>query len=199
MQTKILVLALAVLGVGGCGRHDETALGAQSSERNTPDGPLLLGFWPGEPRKFAMEKARELTNGHVIDDGSHARVVELPNLEVDRLPCVVELTFHQDRLLTVYVGFLTKDPSEIRRVQESLTARYGNPDHPKTTATSVFQQWVIKKPLPFTVVSGSAPMQLFYVSGWDAGPLFRLALPSVTVNRESDERRIRELAKKHGL
>jgi hypothetical protein len=192
------VLALAALTIllGGCGRPDDAALAARSREVNTPNGPLVLGFWPGEPRAFALEKAQALAGGNAPASAPDARVVELPRLEVAGLPCVVELTFYQNRLLSVYVGFLTRDPVEIRRVQGILTGGYGAPTYNKPTANSEFQQWIVKKPLPFTVVSGAAPGQLFYVSCWDAGPLFQAALPVITANREGDERRVREFTKR---
>src|SRR5471032_625282 len=127
MKTRLLALVLAGFALSGCERTDEAERAARSSEVNTPNGPLILGFWPGEPRKFALEKAQKLTDSELPLESSSARVVELPKVEVAQLPCVVELTFHQDRLLSVYVGFRTRDPSEIRRVREILTSRYGAP------------------------------------------------------------------------
>jgi hypothetical protein len=196
---RVLALVLTALAAGGCGRNDDAERAGRSSEVNTPNGPLIFGFWPGEPRKFVLEKARAITNGRMAIENSDARVVELPNVEVAQLPCVVELTFHQDRLLSVYVGFRTQGPLEIRRVREMLSGTYGAPTYSKSTPTSDFQQWIVKKPLPFTVVSGTPPGQLFYVTCWDAGPLFQSALTAITVNREIDERRIKERAKKSGL
>jgi hypothetical protein len=195
---KLLALVLAGFAVGGCGRNDEAERAARSHEANTPNGPLVLGFWPGEPRRFALEKAQTLTKTGLAVESSNARVVELPKVEVAQLPCVVELTFHQDRLLSVYVGFRTRDPLEIRRVREMLTSSYGSPTYSKSTPTSDFQQWMVKKPLPFTVVSGTPPGQLFYVTCWEAGPLFQSALTSINANREIDERRIKEYAKASG-
>jgi len=184
--------------LAGCGKTDDAEQAVRSREVNTPDGPMALGFWPAEPRPFALEKAKALTGGALPADAEKARVVKLSKVEVAKLPCVVELTFYQNKLLTVYVGFLTRDANEIRRVRESLTSRYGaplagNPSKPD------FQQWLIKKPLPFTVVSDSAPGQLFYVACWDAGPLFQVALPTITENQAEDARRVKELARENGL
>jgi len=194
-------LHLAILmgvALAGCSRLDDAELAAKSREANTPNGPLALGFWPAEPRQFALEKAKALTNGVLPADSEKARVVQLPTVEVAKLPCAVELTFYQNKLLTVYVGFLTRDAGEIRRVRELLTSGYGRP-MPGNPAKPDFQQWIIKKPLPFTVVSDSAPGQLFYVACWDAGPLFQAALPTITENQAEDARRVKELAKKIGM
>ena len=191
-----MAFAAVTLLLGGCERPDDATLAARSREVNTPNGPLVLGFWPGEPRAFALEKAQALAGGKTPVGASDARVVELPPIEVAGLPCVVELTFYQSRLLNVYVGFLTRDPAEIRRVQGILTGGYGAPTYNKPAANTEFQQWIVKKPLPFTVVSGVGPGQLFYVSCWDAGPLFQSALSTITANREIDERRVREFTKR---
>lgn len=199
MKMQFVALILTGLALAGCGRSDDVERAAQSMNVNTPNGPLVLGFWPGEPRKFALEKARALTNGSMPAGESGSRVVELPKMEVAKLPCVALLTFHEDRLLCVYIGFLTHDPAEIRRVREMLAESYGPPKYTKSASTFEFQQWIVKKPLPFTVVSGTAQDQLFYVSCYDDGPLFRSALPSITANHAADQQRIKELAKKNGL
>lgn len=197
MKTCVFALLLGAV-MGGCRQTDQTELAARSKDENIPNGPVVLGFWPGEPRKFALEKARALTKEGLPAESATARVVEVPSVEAAGLPCVVELTFHHEQLLSVYVGFLTHDASELQRIRAMLTERYGTPTHQKSTASSEFRQWIMKKPLPYTVVSGSGPGQLFYVSGFEAGALFQSALPFLTANREVDEQRIKELAKKHG-
>jgi len=194
LQKKWLRVAAIGVLLTGCGKPDDAESAARSREANVPDGPMALGFWPAEPRPFALEKAKAIASGVLPADADKARVVQLPKVEVAKLPCVVELTFYQNKLLTVYVGFLTRDANEIRRVRESLTSRYGVP-LPGNPAKPDFQQWLIKKPLPFTVVSDSAPGQLSYVSCWDAGPLFQAALPTITEKQAEDARRVKELAK----
>ncbi|OAI43235.1 hypothetical protein AYO41_02385 [Verrucomicrobia bacterium SCGC AG-212-E04] len=198
MKTRLFALLLGA-ALCGCRPADPTELATRSKDENVPNGPFILGFWPGEPRKFALEKAQALTKESLPADSANSRVVEVPKIETAGLPCVVELTFHHEQLLSVYVGFLTRDASEIQRVRTILTERYGPPTHQKSTATSEFQQWIMKKPLPYTVVSGSGPGQLFYVSCYEAGSLFQSALPFLTANREVDEKRIKDLAKKHGF
>jgi len=197
-QMGLRLSVVMIVALAGCSRPDDAELAAKSREANTPNGPLALGFWPAEPRQFALEKAKALSNGILPADSDKARVVQLPKVEVAKLPCVVELTFYQNKLLTVYVGFLTRDVGEIRRVRDLLTSGYG-PPMPGNPAKPDFQQWIIKKPLPFTVVSDSAPGQLFYVACWDAGALFQAALPTITENQAEDARRVKELAKRNGL
>src|SRR5450432_1864109 len=60
MKSSTFAMLLACAVLGGCGRRDETERAARSQDENVPNGPFVLGFWPGEPRKFALEKAQAL-------------------------------------------------------------------------------------------------------------------------------------------
>lgn len=199
MKSRALLLVAAFALLGGCGRRNEIELAARSKLENVPNGPFVLGFWPGESRPFALAKAQAFTKMSLPADSATARVVDLPKLEIAELPCVVELIFHRDQLLNVYVGFLTRDEAEIHRIQKLLTDRYGPPTYDKPGAGTEFKQWVVKEPVRFTVVSGSGPGQLPYVSCFDAGSLFQSAFISMNDNREADARRVKDLARKNGF